>query len=62
MTSFSAKYYRDYSSLAVYGHLFSNVQKNNKPKKTTPKVSDLTVYGNLSVRPSKAQQQCHKSH
>lgn len=57
MSTFAAKYYRDYSPLAVYGSLYPNSGRNAKKthKKNKPKVSDLAVYGHLSVLPSKAQ-------
>lgn len=59
MSSFAAKYYRDCSPLAIYGSLYPNdakrkIKKTTTKKENKPKVSDLVVYGNLSVRPSKA--------
>jgi hypothetical protein len=43
------------SSLSVYGNLYPNARKQDKPvKKEKAKVSDLKVYANLSVRPSQA--------
>lgn len=45
----------DYSSLAVYGNLFSVESKKASKKTNKAKVSDLAVYGNLSSRSSKAE-------
>ena len=59
MTSFAARYYRDYSPLTVYGNLYPHETKHKKTmsKKcgSSNKVSDIALqYANLSVRPNLA--------
>ena len=63
MTSFAAKYYRDYSPLAVHGPVHNSHATRKQPKKTDDKSTPVKgsadleqAHGKQSARPTESQQ------